>query len=592
MIHKLKSSMFLLSYAWRKCKSLFFTTAVKSILEASLPLINIAGWGLVVNALVKGEAKADVVKLIILFVSFNLSISITKNVFTLLDNNIMRRASDITQLDYARDGIDINYHYVQDGSILDLKKKSIGAHPVWFIGDLSILLLYIVQFAGIAYIFIVLSPVFILIILITSTLSVFMSFKTQRMDFEYNNTKAEEDRKLDYLYKAMSDYTYAKEIRINCADEFISHKYKDILDSQLHKLRIYVNKNININSISTVVIVIQSALMYIYFSYQVFFAQISIADYTVLLGATTLLTSLLRGFFEGVARINKTLGYTELFRKYQSMVAENCNISASKHLEIPEILTDNLTIEFRNVSFAYPDTEQNILDNINFTINQGEKIGIVGLNGSGKTTLIKLLCRLYDPTAGNIYLNGIDIKQIPHHKYMDLIGIVLQDFCLFAYSIRENIVFNKNTDEEKLYECIKKSGLAGKVSALPNGVETVIYKRLDDNGIEFSGGEGQKLALARAIYKDSGILVLDEPTSALDPIAEYELFSKLSDISQGKTALFISHRLSSTRFCDRIFVLSGGKIAESGSHEELMSKQGIYADLFFSQAKYYESAEV
>lgn len=592
MMLRLKNSMFLLPYAWKKCKSLFFTTAAKSVFNASLPLINIAGLGLVVNALVNGEAKANVVKLIILFVSFNLLIAITTNVITLLDNNIMRRASDITQLDYARDGIDINYHYVQDGSILDLKKKSMGANPVWFIEDLGILLLYIVQFIGIAYIFAVLSPIFIVIIFITSTLSVFMSFKTQRMDFEYNNAKVEEDRKLDYMYKTMSDYKYAKEVRINCADKFISHKYKNILDSQLRKLRIYVNKNININIISTVVTVIQSAVMYIYFSYQVFSEQINIADYTVLLGATTLLTSLLLGFFGSVAHINKTLDYTKLFRKYQSMIAENSNISASNHLEIPEIVTDNLTIEFKNVSFTYPGTEQSILDNISFAINQGEKIGIVGLNGSGKTTLIKLLCRLYDPTEGNIFLNGIDIKQIPHNKYTALIGIVLQDFCLFAYSIRENIVFNKNTDEEKLNECIKKSGLAGKVSTLTNGFETIIYKRLDDNGIEFSGGEGQKLALARAIYKNSGILVLDEPTSALDPIAEYELFSKMSDISQGKTTLFISHRLSSTRFCNRIFVLSGGKIAESGNHEELMAKQGIYADLFSSQAKYYESAEV
>ncbi|MEG1779429.1 MAG: hypothetical protein RR263_04945, partial [Oscillospiraceae bacterium] len=238
---------------------------------------------------------------------------------------------------------------MQDGSILDLKKKSMGAHPVWFIEDLGILLLYIVQFTGIAYIFAVLSPIFIVIILITSTLSVFLSFKTQRMDFEFNNAKVEEDRKLDYLYKTMSDYKYAKEVRINCADKFISHKYKNILDAQLRKLRIYVNKNININIISTVVTVMQSAVMYIYFSYQVFSAQISIADYTVLLGATTLLTSLLLRFFESVARINKTLDYTELFRKYQSMVAENSNISASNHLKIDKIATDNLTIEFKNV---------------------------------------------------------------------------------------------------------------------------------------------------------------------------------------------------------------------------------------------------
>ena len=223
---------------------------------------------------------------------------------------------------------------------------------------------------------------------------------------------------------------------------------------------------------------------------------------------------------------------------------------------------------------------------------QGEKLGIVGLNGSGKTTLIKLLCRLYDPTQGRITLNDIDIRKIPHDEYTKLIGIVLQDFCLFAYSVRENVVFDGQLDETHLYESIEKSGLSDKIMSLPNGANTSIYKTLDDEGIEFSGGEGQKLALARAIYKNAGIMILDEPTSALDPLAELALFSRLADIADGRTTLFISHRLSSTKFCDRILVLSDGKIAEIGSHDTLMEKDGIYADLFHTQAKYYESAEV
>lgn len=591
MILKLQNTMFLLSYAWRKCKSLFFTAAAKSVFNAALPFVNLAGLGLVVDALVNEKAKADVVSLILLFVSLNLLIAITANIITLLHNNIMRRASDITQLDYARDGICINYHYVQDGSILDLKKKSVGANPVWFIEELGTLLLHVVSFAGVTYIFAALSPAFIVVILVVSALSVFLSFKTQKIEFAYNNAKVKEDRKLDYLYQVMSGYRYAKEVRVNCAGAFISQQYKNVLDAELGRLRKHVNKNIKANAVSTAAAVIQSAVLYVYFSYQVFSARIGIAEYTVLLGAATLLASLLLGFFGSMARLNKTLNYTGLFRKYQSMVAENSNISRSNRFAFPEAVAGGLTIEFRNVTFAYPGSGQKILDNLSFTIQQGEKIGIAGLNGSGKTTLVKLLCRLYDPTEGNIYLNGIDIRRIPHGKYTALIGIVLQDFCLFAYSVRENIVFGKNADEEKLKTCIRQSGLSAKISALPKGVETVVYKRLDDEGIEFSGGEGQKLALARAIYKNSGILVLDEPTSALDPIAEYELFTKLSAISRGKTALFISHRLSSTRFCDRIFVLSGGGIAEMGSHEKLMEKRGIYAELFSSQAGHYKAKE-
>ena len=232
------------------------------------------------------------------------------------------------------------------------------------------------------------------------------------------------------------------------------------------------------------------------------------------------------------------------------------------------------------------------LDGLNLELPKGRIIGLLGPNGSGKTTFIKLLCRLYDPTQGRIPLNDIDIRKIPHDEYTKLIGIVLQDFCLFAYSVRENVVFDGHLDETHLYESIEKSGLSDKIMSLPNGSNTSIYKTLDDEGIEFSGGEGQKLALARAIYKNAGIMILDEPTSALDPLAELALFSRLADIADGRTTLFILHRLSSTKFCDRIIVLSDGKIAEIGSHDTLMEKDGIYADLFHTQAKYYESAEV
>jgi ABC-type multidrug transport system fused ATPase/permease subunit len=197
--------------------------------------------------------------------------------------------------------------------------------------------------------------------------------------------------------------------------------------------------------------------------------------------------------------------------------------------------------------------------------------------------------RLYDPTEGRITINGVDIKSIPYRQYIKHIGIVLQDFMLFAYSVKENVVLDGKYDGLKFMSSIEKSGLKEKIDSLPNGIDTSVYKTLDDNGVEFSGGEGQKLALARAIYKDAETLILDEPTSALDPIAEYELFSKLNDISENKAALFISHRLSSTKFCDKIIVLSDGRIAECGSHNDLMKQNGFYAGLFNAQAQYYRA---
>ena len=589
MKHVLKNAMFLLKYAIKKCGFLFVTTTVRSVFAAFLPLINVVGIGIVVDALMNRRSKEEILSTVFTYLLFQLSISLFSEIFAFIDNCAVRKASDITQTDYMRDAIFINYHYAQDGKILDLKKKSMKAHPAWLLRDLGILLKYVVQFAGIAYLFASTSPLFILILLINSAVSIALSFRRQKLDFEFQNARVPEDRKLDYLYKTMSDYTYAKEVRINQADRFVQGKYQNILIQQIQKLKRFLHRSVGIGMVQVSFVVIQTAMTYLYFTYQVSLGSISIAEYTVLLGATTLLSSILLGFFEHLGKIKITLDYTDLFRLYREYIEKNSHI-AKEHPAKPLGMVPAVPrITFENVSFTYPDQERPIFRNVSFEVKPGEKIGIVGLNGSGKTTLMKLLCRLYDPTEGRILLDGTDITSIPYEEYSKMISIVFQDFFLFAYSVRENILFDAELDEKMLEKSIRQSGLEEKISSLPNGIETSVYKKIDSSGIEFSGGEGQKLALARAIYKNAKILILDEPTSALDPMAEYELFSKLYDFSAKKTTFFISHRLSSTVFCDRILVVSNATVAEEGTHEELMQKKGIYAQLYKSQAQYYES---
>lgn len=583
---------FLFAYAWKVDKCQFFIIAARSIFSAFLPLINIAGLGMVIDALISGADFSQVTRLIIIYLSINLSIAIVSEVLSLLSNIVMRRVSNIMQYNYMYDCININYHFVQDGTVLNLKNKSMRAHPTVFLDDMGVFLNYIVKFTGILYVFSMLSPLFIIILLVTSALSISMTFRTRKHEFNIQNTRVEEDRKLDYIYNVMSDYKFAKEVRLNNARPYVECKYSGILKTQIEKLKVFYGKSMRIGILSTFITVMQTAAMYYYFSYQVFSRHISIAEYTVLLGATTLLASILLGFFDNLAKIATTCKYADLFRDYMDFIKRNSNIAESSRLKDKNIGFTNATIKFENVSFTYPNDRKAILKNINIEIKKGEKIGIVGLNGSGKTTLIKLLTRIYDPTGGRITVNGIDIREIPYKQYVSHIGVVLQDFMLFAYSIKENVIYDKAYDENKLISSIEKCGLENKIQNLKNGIETVIYKQLDDNGIEFSGGEGQKLALARSIYKDAEILILDEPTCTLDPIAEYELFSKLSDIAENKTTLFISHRLSSTRFCDRIFVLANGEIAECGSHNELITNKGIYSDLYSAQAKYYEDRGV
>lgn len=584
-----KSTIFfeLLRYAWKSHKSLVFIIVFENIFSATLPLINVVGIGVIIDALINELGNKEVMNTTLMFVSLNLGVSLIKYVLTYLHNIAARKASDKIQSDYMRDGIIVNYHWAQNGSVLDMKKKSMGANPVFVFSHIGNFINYIVKFFGILYIFSILSPLFIIMISATSAISIVITFKMRKLDFEFENKRTEDSRKLDYLYNLMTRYEYAKEVRINNLKPLIIHKNAGIIATQLVKLKEFMRLKLRFDSLSVVIAAVQSVVMYLYFSYRVYIGSLTIADYSVLLGAVALLTSILIGFFDNIAVIDRMTAHMDIFLDYKKWMRENSDIFATN--EMPESIIDEKhnQINFENVSFIYPNTDILILRNLNFVLKDGQKVGIVGLNGSGKTTLVKLLLRLYTPTQGRILLNGIDINTIPLEQYLKRVGAVLQDFNIFAYSIKENIVFDNNVSEDIINNAIKKSGFAGKVASLKDGVDTILYKELDENGIELSGGEGQKLALARALCKDTGILILDEPTSTLDPIAEYEMFSSLHDISEGKTTIFISHRLSSTKFCDRILVIQDGVITEDGFHSELMTKGGLYADMFESQAKFY-----
>lgn len=245
-------------------------------------------------------------------------------------------------------------------------------------------------------------------------------------------------------------------------------------------------------------------------------------------------------------------------------------------------------IEFRNVSFKYPRTENYVLRNVNLKFKIGEKLAVVGMNGSGKTTFIKLLCRLYDPTEGEILLNNVDIRKYDYKECMSIFSVVFQDFKLFSFGLGQNVSASFHYNEELAKRCLEKAGFYERLQSMKKGLETSIYKDLDEEGVEISGGEAQKIALARALYKNAPFIILDEPTAALDPIAEYEVYSKFNEIVQDKTAIYISHRLSSCRFCDVIAVFDGGQIVQRGVHDRLLQDtHGKYYELWNAQAQYY-----
>jgi len=251
--------------------------------------------------------------------------------------------------------------------------------------------------------------------------------------------------------------------------------------------------------------------------------------------------------------------------------------------------TDSVEIVFDNVTFRYPGTDVDIYKDFSFTIKKGERLAIVGVNGAGKSTLVKLICGLYEPNEGHIYVNGIDIRDWKKKNLYDLYSTVFQDFNILAFTLRENVTCNSSEqDDARVTEALERVGLGKKLNSLSKGLDQMMLKVIDEEGTDFSGGERQKLAIARALYKNSPMVIMDEPTAALDALAEAEIYENFSELVEGKTAIYISHRLASTIFCDKIALFDKDGVKEYGTHEELMAKKGMYYDMFVVQGKYYQ----
>lgn len=582
----MRNLKYLISYAWKESRLLFIVILLKSLSEALLPLIDIIGIGVVINALLEGYSKGEIMNVILLFVGINLGVGIVNDTFALITDIVQRRATNTIQFRFAWHSLILNYHYIQNGSFQDLKRKSMKVQPSFYIQDFGRFFSFIVRFIGIAFIFFVIEPLVVIAIVMLSVIPIILSFRQKEAEFKTQNEIVSGERKNAYLYGTMTEYKYAKDIRIYQCQDYIRQMYAKISSEILKKLQKLSWKVTGIRIVSNFVSNIQTALLMIYYTYLVYVDKIALSEYSVLLSSTILFTTIIYSFFDTIARIRQICGFTGHLIDYHNLVAENSGIYESNKL--PRVgLRDNFSITFDHVSFTYPDTDKVILEDICFHIKDGERIGLVGLNGAGKTTLMKLLLRIYEPTKGRILVNGININEIPMEEYAEKVGTVLQDYFVFSYSVLENLTFDNNTDMSRAEDSLRLADIKSRVDALPKGIHTSLFKNLDDDGVELSGGENQKIALARAIYKYAALMLLDEPTSALDPFAEAKLYDELTTVTRGKTTIIVSHRLSSTKSCDRIFVLQQGKIVESGTHEELIAQKGIYEELFQMQANLY-----
>lgn len=389
-------------------------------------------------------------------------------------------------------------------------------------------------------------------------------------------------RKVNYFLKVLRDPSYGKEIRINGLQEWISSKMKDAEKEYIHTMSDYNKQLQSCNAFSEIAVVLQELIVYLLLAYRVFFCGLLIGDYSMYISGISTFSSSFSSIIDSFSDILQAGDFLTLYREISEkneQKQEVCN------MEVPDVVS----LKFDHVSFHYPNTSRLILDDICLDIESGQSLSLIGLNGAGKTTLIKLLCRFYSPTAGAIYLNGVEISTIPSEVYQKILGVVFQDYKLFAFTVEENVSLSDIADKEHLYSSLSKCGLKEKVEALPKKEDTAMGKIIDNEGVEFSGGESQRIELCKVLYKDSPLVILDEPTASLDPFKEYELYKMIYGYTKDKCSIFISHRLASAQFTDYIAVMKGGKIVEYGSFDELLAiEDGVFKELFELQSSYYK----
>ena len=387
-----------------------------------------------------------------------------------------------------------------------------------------------------------------------------------------------------YMGNYISTYHAGKDIRIYHQSDLISSElgtlFSDV-DTVTGRLERNQTKFSAMTSVSAVVV---SMLIYLFVGLKAWAGAFAVGMIVQYVSSINEFTNGFTGFMRAVSKLRANNEALTAYFQFMDMPAR----MSEGTLSLPEGDTQDYIIEFRDVSFRYPDSNTYALEKINLKFHSGEKIAVVGENGSGKTTMIKLMCRLYDPTEGTILLNGVDIRQYRYEEYLKLFSVVFQDFKLLSFSLAQNVSVATEYRSDRVEACLAKSGFYERLSRMPDGIETYLYKDFEESGVEISGGESQKIALARALYKDAPFIVLDEPTAALDPIAEAEIYTHFDSIVEDKGAIYISHRLSSCRFCDTIYVFDKGRIIQQGTHENLVNAaDGKYYELWHAQAQYY-----
>ncbi|MCC8100934.1 MAG: ABC transporter ATP-binding protein/permease [Clostridiales bacterium] len=431
-----------------------------------------------------------------------------------------------------------------------------------------------------------LHPLIMLLIVLTAIAAWFVNRRILRWGYLHREEAAACDERMNYLHTAGTDRQYAKDIRIFGLYPWLQQLWEGTMRLYRAFLTKREKRYLLTNMVDVILILARNGVAYGYLIWLTLEQGLAASEFLLYFTAITGFASWVTGILDQFSKLYRESQELTVVREFLDW-KEPFRFEDGKHLDGVEGEACELRLE--HVSYRYPGAEKDTLTDLDLVIHPGEKLAIVGVNGAGKTTIVRLLSGLLDPTAGRVLLNGQDIRQYNRREYYQLFAAVFQDFSVLETSIKVNVAQRmEDIDEKRVWECLEMAGLTEKIQSLPDQLDTKIGKTVYLDGVELSGGQTQRLMLARAMYKKAPVLMLDEPTAALDPIAENDIYLKYEEMTRGKTSLFISHRLASTRFCDRILFLEHGRVTEEGTHESLLELGGGYADLYNTQKQYYE----
>lgn len=576
-----------IKFSFKADKKYYFLVLLNCIINALLTVFNSYSLSLIIASCEKGDYTSSLYiggAIALINVSFYFLCKLLSSRIEIETQVMNNRVNE--ELCYILTRVE--FQAIEDPYYLELTERAKQAIEnqgcvFGFISSLASLLQGIITLFGLMAVILTFDYIVLIIIFVSFVIFTGLTLLSLKTQVKFFNDLIPINRRFGYYLTILTEPRYGKDFRFYPIGKFMNKKFEDYGDEQAKYLKRFGNILGLVGAAQSVLKVIGNILIYSYLILKTIKNSLPVSKFSLFISCALSFSSVIESM---VNTSTSFLRYSQYVAPIMELVELPLPVEKKDAIPFEEEIE---TIEFRNVSFTYPRTTSKILDNVSFKINKGEKISVVGLNGAGKTTIVKLICRLYKINEGEILVNGVNIDHYNYSSYISKISAVFQDFKLFAYSIKENIL-NEDGDEKEAYQIACKVGLKEKIDKLDDGINSLYSKSFDEKGIELSGGECQKVAIGRALHSKSSLIILDEPTSALDPIAEAEIYSSFNNLVQNKTALYISHRMSSSVFCDKVLILNNGKVEDFAPHKELIKKKdSLYYKLFTSQAKNYAS---